>query len=190
MHGFNLCIFLKELIKVYVIDLMKDTHVYNDQKYKENLLSIKSPYKHLKQVEFLLEDIFSILHIQLPGCLIIECSRPTFEYDLNDLNTKIKNLIDNKEEYFFCDSFETRYINNNFKNIETLNILPELWFAFEHINICFTNDKVININDYYRKHWYEIANMVESYIVFKGVEEDVVWIGKSDNLEFKKILEM
>ena len=36
----------------------------------------------------------------------------------------------------------------------------------------------------------EIANMVESYIVFKGIEEDVVWIGKSDNLEFKKILEM
>ena len=35
------------------------------------------------------------------------------------------------------------------------------------------------------KPWYEIANMVESYIVFKGIEEDVVWIGKSDNLEFK-----
>ena len=37
---------------------MKDTHVYNDKKYKGNLLSIKSPYKHLTQLEFLLEDIF------------------------------------------------------------------------------------------------------------------------------------
>ncbi|HFK5529480.1 TPA: hypothetical protein ACGZ99_003563 [Elizabethkingia anophelis] len=163
--------------------------IVND-KYNKNLISIKSNYKHLTQLEFLLERIFSILHNQLPGCLIIECSRPTFEYDLNDLNTKVKNLIENEEEYFFCDSFETRYINNDFKNIEILKILPELWFAFEHINIRFTNAKVININDYYRKPWYETTKLTESYIVFKGVEEDVVWIGKSDNLEFKKILEM
>ncbi|HFI4796666.1 TPA: hypothetical protein ACGQK4_002391 [Elizabethkingia anophelis] len=169
---------------------MKDTHVYNDKKYKGNLLSIKSPYKHLTQLEFLLEDIFSILHKQQPGCLFIECSRPTYDYDLNDLNNEIKNSIRDKDIYFSSNTSEIRYSDNDFKNNEILDILPKLWFAYEHLCFRFTNVKNNNINDYYRKPWYEIANMVESYIVFKGIEEDVVWIGKSDNLEFKKILEM
>ncbi|HFK5574778.1 TPA: hypothetical protein ACG0AX_003142, partial [Elizabethkingia anophelis] len=148
---------------------MKNIAVYNDKKYKGNLLSIKSPYKHLMQLEFLLENIFSILHNQLPGCLFIECSRPTYDYDLNDLNNEIKSSIRDKDIYFFSNTSEIRYSDNDFKNNEILNILPKLWFAYEHLCFRFTNTKVTNINDYYRKPWYEIANMVESYIVFKGI---------------------
>jgi len=96
------------------------------------LLSIKSPYKHLKQLEFLLEEIFSILHNQLSGCLFIECSRPTYEYDLSDLNTEIKSSIGDKDIYFFFSTSEIHYSDNDFKNNEILNILLKLWLAFEH----------------------------------------------------------
>ncbi|AQX08381.1 hypothetical protein [Elizabethkingia ursingii] len=169
---------------------MKDIHVYNDKIYKGNLLSIRSSYKHLNQIEFLLEEIFPILHNQLPGCLFIECSRPTYEYDLSDLSTEIKSSIEDKDIYFFFSKSENHYSDNDFKNNEILNILPKLWLAFEYLCFRFTNVKNNNINDYYRRPWYEITSVIESYIVFKGIEEDVIWIGKSDNLEFKEILEI
>ncbi|OPB93807.1 hypothetical protein BAS10_12895 [Elizabethkingia meningoseptica] len=161
-----------------------------DNKYGGNLLSIKSTYKHLRQMEFLLESIFAILHNQLPGCLFIECSRPTYEYELNYLNDEIKKSIGDKDIYFFANTFEIRYSDNDFKNNEILNILPKLWFAFEHLCFRFTNVKNNNVNDYYRRPWYEITNVVESYIVFKGIEEDIIWLGKSNNLEFQEIPEM
>ena len=58
---------------------------------------------------------------------------------------KLKNLFEIKIFYFSSNTSEIRYSDNDFKNNEILDILPKLWFAYEHLCFRFTNVKKIII---------------------------------------------
>ncbi len=92
------------------------------------------------------------------------------------------------------DLFEISF-NFNVKesNQTLLLILVDLWYAFEQPNYYFFNTKEDFRLNYERilinnPSWLVITNMTSVYVMFKGAEEDVIWLGKSINLGFTGIV--
>ncbi|MNG72952.1 hypothetical protein D3C87_875210 [compost metagenome] len=154
---------------------MKDFKIHSDE--GGNLLSIKP-----------LEDVYSdrVYFINLiltlsfeKSYFIINASRPN--YDEPDLLAKLKSVLDNKENFSY-DNFELAFAGRILSQ-ETVNLLPSIWFHYQHVTFTFFCNPVIKFNTK-RIPWYDITTKVSSYVLFKGAEEDVVWIGKSKELKF------
>jgi hypothetical protein len=62
------------------------------------------------------------------------------------------------------------------------DLIMDLWFAYEQPIFCFCIDK----NDLEKLHntlmkrtsWEQILNKLQTYVLFKSAEEDVLWFGK------------
>ncbi len=58
----------------------------------------------------------------------------------------------------------------------------EIWLEYEHPSLIAHNEnKLIMRKDFYADSWSETTSLIKSIVLFKGVEEDVLWIGKSKN---------
>lgn len=115
----------------------------------------------------------------------------------NNYNFPLLNKIINEEQILGIknlkisnDLFEVSFCFYETASIfELQDILVDLWFAYEQISILFFVEKS-ELSEYWLKilngnlSWNQITNMGTLFILFKGVEEDVAWIGKSRNLEF------
>lgn len=155
---------------------MKDLKIHN--KEKGNLISIKPIANIHSDRQYLASIIISLLNLT-KGCLYIEASRPN--YNVNDIIEDLKRIFINNDSFksnFFEVSFFCHEIND-----ALLSILSEIWFAYEHTAYCFFVDDKIEFN-VKRKAWYEITSRIDSFVMFRGIEEDVLWIGKSNGLEF------
>jgi hypothetical protein len=80
---------------------------------------------------------------------------------------------------------------NDFGSQEMTQLFLSLWFDFEHVSIIFRTDLGLNksidsglLNLRARTRWDELRRRYPGYILYKGVEEDVIWLRKSDDLMF------
>jgi hypothetical protein len=62
-------------------------------------------------------------------------------------------------------------------------LLPSIWFHYQYVSFTFSHNCAIKFN-IKMLPWYAVTTKVSSYVLFKGAEEDVVWIGKSKELKF------
>jgi len=64
-----------------------------------------------------------------------------------------------------------------------INLLPLIWFHYQHVAFSFFRSSG---NKFITKvmSWKDITQKETSYVMFKGAEDDVVWIGKSKELKF------
>jgi hypothetical protein len=155
---------------------MKELKIHNNE--KGNLLSIKAVeniYSDKNYFIFIISSLFALTK----GCFYVEASRPN--YDTNDLVIQLKGILNSNCNFRYTD-FEISFWNTKVEE-KLLEFLPVIWFAYEHISFCFFTENKIEI-DIKRKSWYEITKGSKSYVLFKGVEDDVIWIGKSNELEF------
>lgn len=145
-----------------------------------NLISIKSIENNLFDRKYFIELNRKLLFMT-SGLVYIQASRPNYIFNIDEfrnddliIGNQISNCNFNEEICFFI-----RKDSNNL-----LNFLTKIWFSFEHISFCYTDQDFINF-DLKRKSWSEIVKNIESFVVFKGIEDDVVWIGKSEKLSFE-----
>lgn len=95
--------------------------------------------------------------------------------------TQLKT-ISNINCNFKSSDFEISFSSAN-PNKSLFEFLPMIWFAYEHVSFSFFIENEIEF-DTKRKSWEEITSRFKSYMLFKGAEEDVIWIGKSNDLKF------
>lgn len=150
-----------------------------DIRKKGNLLSIKSIediYADKQYLKMLMYKLFSLTQ----GLIYIEASRPTYEYDIYDLVDNLTPILSNNNFNFdsFGLSFKVNEISTNL-----VDLSPIIWFAYEHVTFCFFKESSTEFN-LKRKSWNYITSNAISYVMFRGAEDDVIWIGKSDELEF------
>lgn len=155
---------------------MKELKIHSNE--KGNLLSIKpvdNTYSNRSYFIFIITTLFALTK----GCFYVEASRPN--YNTNDLLIQLKEVLSSNCNFRYTD-FEISFWDTK-AGEKSLAFLPSIWFAYEHISVSFFVENNIEI-DIKRKSWDEITESSKSYVLFKGVEEDVIWIGKSNDLEF------
>lgn len=159
---------------------MREVVLYRGQNC--NLCSIKSIDASYQGRTYLISLIEKLLNLT-DGQLFVEFSRPNYNVSqivekLMSFNSQIKNLsskLNFQELSFVLDPRNCEY--------NLLDILSQCWFAFEHGTLCFFLGKQFS-RPSREESWYEITQKSSSFVMFKGIEEDVIWIGKSDDLEF------
>ncbi|MEZ0006277.1 hypothetical protein ABH942_001640 [Flavobacterium sp. 28YEA47A] len=155
---------------------MRELIIYS--KHDNNLCSIKS-VDNTHSGEYYLRAIINTLLNLTGGKFYVEVSRPN--YGTTHLKENLKQImVDNNS--FKSSSFEVSFFSDGISE-ELMEILPQLWFAYEHTAFCFFMENEIEV-DVKRRPWHEITTNTKSYVLFKWVEEDVLWIGKSNELEF------
>lgn len=156
---------------------MRDIKVH--KKENNNLCSINFLRDGNLDDSFL-ERLFLSLSNLAVGNIYVEMSRPNYSIDsivhLLEEETTVKNL--------FIDHFELSFYHSAHSlNDHLLTALIECWHAFEHSLICFSfgsKDVLFPKN----KSWQEYIEYYTCFVAFKGAEENVVWLGKSTNLDF------
>jgi hypothetical protein len=155
---------------------MKDIKVHNIK----NLMSIKSVEDNLTDRKYF-ESIVTLLYSQASENVSIEASRPN--YNIISLTAELKSILKDYGELNYSNSEISFYVNSIKPNL--LEFLPQIWFAYEHVSLCFFKNVDLGLDlGLSRKPWFEITENFSSYVLFKGIEEDTLWIGKSEELEF------
>lgn len=157
---------------------MKDICTY------EQLISIKPVEDNTAGIKYLSNIIQNLLKVADGGLYVYYC-RPN--YSVPSLIVRLKGMLKESNIPFIADDFELSFVcNATLLSSGFVNLLSTIWFAFEQSSICFLSEKAINDNGLKRKAWNEITSMMKSYVMFRGMEENVLWIGKSMDLEFNE----
>jgi len=155
---------------------MRELKIHSNE--AENLLSIKpvgNTYSDRNYLIFVITTLFTLTK----GSFYVEASRPN--YDTTDLVKQLKEILNGNRSLRYTN-FEILYWDTKVDK-KVLETLTTIWDAYEHVSFCFFTENKTEI-DVKRKPWYEITTSSKSYVLFKGAEEDVVWIGKSNELKF------
>jgi len=157
---------------------MKDIRIQND------LFSVKSindNYVDRTYFVFLIEKL-----LESTGLLYVEANKDNYNITrtLESLKKQI-HIIDNLQVGKRMNDISFSFYKEKLE-IDMLHNIIDIWFAYEHCAFCFFKDKSTPLPEK-RKAWYDITKKTKSYVMFKGIEEDVVWIGKSHELEFNDI---
>jgi hypothetical protein len=154
---------------------MKDLKIHNNA--GGNLLSIKSVVDVYSDREYFINLILTLS--SETGYLYINASRP--DYDDPSLLEKLKLVLGNKDNFSY-NNFEITF-EGKILNQEIVNLLPTIWFHYQHVSFTFSHNRAIKFN-IKMLPWYGVTAKVSSYVFFKSAEDDVVWIGKSKELKF------
>ncbi len=157
---------------------MKDLKIHNNE--KGDLLSIKSIENTYYDRNYFISIVTTLFSLT-KGCFYVEVSRHNYDYNAINLILQLKAIL-NSNCNFEHTNFGTSFCTNEL-NESLLETLPVIWFAYEHIAFCFFTENKIEFN-VKRKPWYEITKMSKSYVLFKGIEDDVIWIGKNNEMKF------
>jgi len=159
---------------------MKEINIYNkDELTLCAIKPVRDVYSDKMYLISLIEKYYS-----LTGALLyIDVCRPNYDVSkivrgLGKVPAVAKTLA--IDDNFFSISFmyKEKLVEN-----DLLYILSEIWFAFEQGLFSFFTDKDVAIPPK-RSSWKKIVTHSSSFVMFKGVEEDVVWVGKSNDLEW------
>lgn len=152
-----------------------------------NLCSLKSvpeTYEGKTYLAFLIATI----HLKTGGPLYAELHRRN--YDVRPLLEQLDKFSDHIFDLTKDNETAIFSIKAGHMSDALLYLLSELWFAFEHSSFCFFESGIPAPKSIYRKGWSDITSQSTSYVMFRGAELDVVWIGKSDELAFDFIENM
>ncbi|NQX86047.1 MAG: hypothetical protein HRT67_09100 [Flavobacteriaceae bacterium] len=92
-----------------------------------------------------------------------------------------------KSNYDSCFSEISFYLKISNIDDKSLEIINELWTIYEQPSLLIYNenedDKKLARKEksIFLIPWKEITSTLDSIILFRGIEEDVLWIGKSKN---------
>lgn len=162
--------------------------IKNHKNENNQLLSIKGVNYDYQSKQYILKILNRL--IQSAGYVLIHVKRNNYKHYSID---KIRNegeflgITNLKVE---SNLFEISFNFNHCKSKdELLSVLVELWYCFQQpAYYFFTDEEALgNNNEIILKNnlsWKEVIDLSNSYVMFKGAEEDVIWIGKSDELEF------
>jgi hypothetical protein len=147
-----------------LISIASLTNCYGDQRYLALLIS-------------------SLLTLT-SGQVHVWLSRPDYDYDIEKFVNLLKEAFPKIDLLIKPEYFEVSFVTTA-KEIDeqVLAILSKLWFAFQHASFVFSAS-VNSPFDVKRRAWYEIVAEVRGFVVFKGAEDDVLWIGKSSDIQF------
>jgi hypothetical protein len=159
---------------------MKEIFVY--QQYAGNLRPIKSVSNTLSDRNYLIA-LIEYLFSATGGYLYVEMSRPNWNTDriknrLQEISFISDGLQMSDEDFELSFSCKEKPLDASF-----LYLLPEIWFTFEHGVFCFFVDAESPMPTR-RSSWNKITEFASAFVMFRGPEEDVVWIGKSEDLAF------
>ena len=169
------------------------TNVKVHGKFDNQLLSIKGVDPNYSG-KIYLQNVLNVL-IQNSHCTLIHVRRNYYEdHNLKRLASQVRNLLVEDiriEDDLFEISF---HFSKDQLTGDVLWILIDLWFSFEQPAFFFlkeTGSLEVNYERFLTESlsWSQIANIASSCLMFKSVEEDVVWIGKSSDLSFDSIVE-
>jgi hypothetical protein len=157
---------------------MKDFKIHSQ--HRGNLSSIKSVEDTYSDKSYLLALFARLQCLTIDSFFCLEASRPN--YALPDLEGQLKMIPVNKETDFKMTKFELFFCHKKIPT-ELFELLPEIWFAYEHVALLFFYEGRPDF-EIKRKPWYDTTSKSKSYVLFKGIEEDVIWIGKNPELVF------
>ena len=124
---------------------------------------------------------------------IIDGRKPEFYEECAAIILELNSMIAGGQImaiYYDDDVYEPiLYIKTDIKLFDAFfEIIYKLWISYEQGAIIVLNiDWVIpeaKLKDIYNSSWANIADLYESFIFFKSIERDVLWIGKSNSLDF------
>jgi hypothetical protein len=153
------------------------------------LLSIKGVDYDYQSKQY----IFKLLNklIQLAGYVLIKVRRNNYEHSSIDKLKKEGTSLGIKNLKVDSNLFEISFNFNTAKpKQELLPLIVDLWYCFQQpVYYFFTNEDSLEYNNEILLNnnfsWKEVVDLSSSYVMFKGAEEDVIWIGKSDELDFE-----
>jgi hypothetical protein len=168
---------------------MRNIVVYVNK--NDNLCSIKpvehdfSGYNYLiKLLEYLSDNLNSIIYVNV--------SKPY--YETQELVNRLKSFQEILFELYISDDlFEISfYVSKSNLSCDIIKLLTDIWFEYEQPFFILTSSEVsnadiLNLINNRRTKWYHVTSCINAYVMYKEVEQDVVWIGKSSDLNFKYI---
>ncbi|RFM27926.1 hypothetical protein [Deminuibacter soli] len=163
---------------------MKEVKEHNDK--NGCLISIKS-VKDTDADRLYFINVISRLSDSVKGYSYFQFSRPN--YNVSDIIKELR-IIQHTNDKLSCsdDYFECVFVCTEI-SVSLLRCLSLIWFAFDHCAFCLFDTPSIPLN-IDRQSWYYITSMSRSFVVFKGAEDDVVWIGKSNSIEYPLLVDI
>ena len=164
----------------------------NFKKHNNNLVSISFEGNDY-HIRSFIRNVFEKL-LDTSNYSIIETRRPYHgvEKTISKMDIVLDYLKDiSCDKYFNEMSF--LYDRNKLMDFDFIELCVEVWFEYEQPCFVFSNlenDKSgNNINPMMKNlKWDKKINYYKGYILFRGVEENVIWIGKSLDIEFSNWL--
>jgi hypothetical protein len=159
--------------------------LYDINYHSENLCSVAQIEKTFSGRYFIRETLNRILRKTV--LVIAEAQRPYYEASLTSLSQIPAELEDLRiDKDLFSLSFNYYSKENNDKFIE---VFLEIWFEYEQPAFAFfitgqESNVYRNLALHRRMSWKEITDLSPCFVLFRGTEENVMWIGKSNNLDF------
>jgi hypothetical protein len=165
---------------------MKDIHYH-----KENLCSI-ARIENSFSGKYILRDILNRI-LRSTVLVIATIERPFYTVqssiaEISTISTELKDLIIAENLFSISFKYYTKENNDDF-----INTFLEIWFEYEQPAFSFFvigQDLQTYKNLEIHRHMYveQITALSPCYVLFRGIEEDVIWIGKSDNLKFDDVI--
>jgi len=158
---------------------MKDIRIHSN--HANNLCSIK-PINQMYEDKIYLIYLFENLY-KLTGCLYVALNRPNYPKGQFAKRFEKYNNIINYTNLDVMDDEMSFIYNEKEINRDLFLTIVEMWFEYEQPFFCFirgANPSFITR----QMAWYDVTNNYAAFAIFRGPEEDVMWIGKNSNFSF------
>lgn len=158
---------------------------FNIKYHNRNLISIgyiQNDYCGRTYLRYLIQEF-----VQSTYALYVNANRRNY---ILDFAPNLINIFSEKKvsvKVADLDDGISFWWNSKNKLDENLlfDLLIDLWIEYEQIFILFSNEKNdINKRVLSNLSWDIICSEMNSFIMFKSVEDNVIWIGKSSQLNF------
>jgi hypothetical protein len=162
----------------------------NVKLHNENLCSIAG-FENSVFGRFAMKEILNEI-LKNTEVVDAEVRRPY--YEIESSKNSIPNILGNVKDFevsdeWFSISFVYYVYDSNSNFVETFT---NLWFEYEQVSFCFfvsvDDFEKYKIGNHRMLSWIETTELYSSYVVFRAVEEKVIWIGKSNTQNFDAIL--
>ena len=157
---------------------MKEIIVYNN--HNANLSSIKSIEDNYSDKSYM-HEIMENLYNLTGGTIYIHAIYDN--YDLTTITSGISKSIDKISNLLHSNNFNEISFECDILDYNLYELIKEMWFAYEQMILIFFSNKKEKF-DGNKVSWEKVTLENNCFAIFKGIEEDVIWIGKSENLKF------
>lgn len=161
---------------------MKDVYLHN-----KNLCSIAG-VENTFLGKYIIRDVLNKI---LPNTTLIiaEAQRPYYKPELsvvsiNNISSEFENLKIDEDLFSLSFNYYTKENNDSF-----IQVFLDIWFEYEQpaFSLFLSGQEMQsykNLKIDRRMSWKDITALLPCYVLSKGIEDDVIWIGKSDVLQF------
>jgi hypothetical protein len=154
--------------------------------HQENLISIKGLEDNFSGRSLFRSIINPLLRIAT--VVRVECERQNYYSEITDRT--IASIGPNISELeTSADGFSIQFNYGIDEDIDVfVQVFSNMWFAYEQPSAIFVCDDSVMTQFPARLSWLQITERLDGFVVFKSVEDDVMWIGKSPTQSFETII--